>query len=394
DGDFTWNFKYLAQGVHRILEINEQLPKDRKIRVISISGGWHPSQKGYKEITEAAQKAKDAGMLVICSSTDQVHGFRFHGLGRLPLADPDNFESYEPGAWWAKMFYQDNQFHGGTNRLLVPMDSRTTASQRGTNEFVFYRHGGWSWSIPYIAGVYALAAQVEPGITPERFWALAMKTGRTIELENEERKIALGTILDSAGMIEALEKGELSDSKAVKAELGKYNFNTNSTVAAEDEFNKDINARVAQLDLNTATRRDVISIFGKPLSYKAGIQTFKEDNLPESYSMIYPAGFSIFMRGEKVGNLHFKKPGYSFRGRIQCGSSLEEFFEVLGPPAETVEKAKRSEISQYDVFYKDIDGRKGNCFFESLEHGIAAWFMDNKVIELVVNKTEPKPEKK
>ncbi|MHC4843645.1 MAG: hypothetical protein ACYTEE_07585, partial [Planctomycetota bacterium] len=80
--------------------------------MISISVGWHPSQKGYKEITEAAQKAKDAGMLVICSSTDQVHGFRFHGLGRLPLAEPDNFDSYEPGAWWAKMFYQDNQFHG------------------------------------------------------------------------------------------------------------------------------------------------------------------------------------------------------------------------------------------------------------------------------------------
>ena len=31
-----------------------------------------------------------------------------------------------------------------------------------SNEYVFYREGGWSWSIPYIAGVYALAAQVKP----------------------------------------------------------------------------------------------------------------------------------------------------------------------------------------------------------------------------------------
>lgn len=222
--NFTWNFTYLAQGVHRILEINEQLPKDRKIRVISMSVGWGPSQKGYKEITEAAQKAKEAGMLVICSSTDEIHGFRFHGLGRPPLANPDDFNSYKPGSWWAKMFYDGNPFHSGMNSLLIPMDSRTTASHTGTNEYVFYRHGGWSWSIPYIAGVYALAAQVEPNITPERFWALAMKTGRTIELENKERKIAFGPILDSAKIIEKLKKGELSNSKAIKAELEKYNI--------------------------------------------------------------------------------------------------------------------------------------------------------------------------
>jgi len=62
------------------------------------------------------------------------------------------------------------------------MDSRTTASFTGISEYVFYREGGWSWSIPYIAGLYALAAQVDPEIPPERFWSLAMETGRTIEL--------------------------------------------------------------------------------------------------------------------------------------------------------------------------------------------------------------------
>lgn len=396
-GGVKSSFKHRAQAVLRILEINKHLPKDEKIRVISMSIGWGQSQEGYKEIAEATQKAKAAGMLVICSSTEQIHGFRFHGLDRLPLANSDDFNSYKPGSWWAKMFYQVNLSHIGMNSLLVPMDSRTTASPTGTNEYVFYRHGGWSWSIPYIAGVYALAAQVEPNITPERFWALAMKTGRTIELENKERKIAFGPILDSAKIIESLKKGELSDSKAVKAELDKYNINTDSTVPNNAEFLKDINIKVAQLDINKATRQDVISIFGKPLSYKAykvGWHTFKEDNLPKRYSMVYPEGFSIFMIGDHVGNLHFKKPGYSFRNKIQCGSSLEEFFEVLGSPAKTMEKAKKSKISQFDVLYKDIDGRKGHCYYASRDHGIGAWFMGNEVIELVVRKTKPIIEKR
>jgi hypothetical protein len=222
DGKFSWDFEPLARGVNRILEINEQLLAERKIRVISISVGWHPSQKGYERITEAAHKARAAGMLVICSSVDEVHGFRFHGLGRHPLADPDDFTAYGPGAWWARLFDEGDPFHAGSNRLLVPMDARTTASPTGVEEYVFYSEGGWSWSIPYIAGVYALAAQVEPKITPDRFWALALRTGRTIDLHRGGKEFRFGPILDAAGLIAALRRGELADREAVAAVLAKY----------------------------------------------------------------------------------------------------------------------------------------------------------------------------
>jgi hypothetical protein len=204
---FTMNFEYLARGVQRILEVNEQLPADRKIRVISISMGWDPSQKGYSLITKAVNKAKAAGMLVVCSSIQEVHGFAFDGLGRAPLANPDDFDSYGPGSWWAQSFYKGNDaFHGRSNQLHVPMDARTTASPTGPSEYVFYAQGGWSWSIPYIAGVYALCVQVEPKITPERFWALALKTGRTIKLHHNGREIGLGPILDPARLIDAIRR--------------------------------------------------------------------------------------------------------------------------------------------------------------------------------------------
>lgn len=203
-GTFEDNdFSCLAQNVRRILKINESLPNGRKIRVISISVGWKPESKGYDEISAATKEAVDAGMLVVCSSIEQVHGFKFHALGRDPLADPDRFESYEPGLWWAKEFYAGEQF---SDRLLVPMDSRTTASPTGTSDYVFYREGGWSWSIPYIAGVYALAAQVKPAITPNEFWQLALQTGQTIELNHAGKVIRFGPIIDPAALMIALQK--------------------------------------------------------------------------------------------------------------------------------------------------------------------------------------------
>jgi hypothetical protein len=200
---FEWNFAYYAQAVRRILEINRQLPDGRKIRVISMSVGWTSKRKGYDEMTAAVEDAKKAGMFVVCSCIDDVYGLVFDGLSRAPRSDPDDFASYEPGLWLAESFYRGQR---KWNQLWVPMGSRTTAAPNGLDEYVFYRQGGWSWAIPYVAGVYALAAQVDPEITPERFWKLAMKTGRTVEVEHQGRKYELGPIVDPGALIDALKE--------------------------------------------------------------------------------------------------------------------------------------------------------------------------------------------
>jgi subtilisin family serine protease len=202
---FTPTLRYLVQGVHRILEVNKQLPKGNKIRVISISKGWEPSEDGYDDIMAACEEAKAEGIFVVSCSLERVYGFNFAGLGRNPLASPDLFESYEPGLFWAKGFY-NGRTGFGSGFLLVPMDSRTTASPAGSDKYVLYRQGGLSWSVPYIAGVYALAVQVEPEITPERFWTLALKTGRTIELEHKGEKHSFGPIINPVALISTLQK--------------------------------------------------------------------------------------------------------------------------------------------------------------------------------------------
>ena len=188
-----------AKAFERILEINRALPPENKIRVISMSVGWRSTQRGGAEMDAAAKRAKDDGLLVISSNISQTHGFNFNGLGRPPLADPDSFDSYEPGRFWAKGFFERP---ASADRLLVPMDSRTGAGTEGKTDYIFFRQGGWSWAMPYIAGLYALAAQVDPKITPDRFWELAMKTGRTTRI----KEYSLGPIVDPVALIAAIEK--------------------------------------------------------------------------------------------------------------------------------------------------------------------------------------------
>jgi len=149
-------------------------------------------------------EARAQGVLVVYTSMEFVYGIGYMGLGRDPLNDPEQFESYGPSAWWASAFYS-GQMH--SRMIFAPMDSRTTADPSGTGDYAFYRTGGLSWATPWVAGMYALAVQVDPSLTPEHFLELAMETGRTIDVQHEGKTYKLGPILDPVALIAALEAG-------------------------------------------------------------------------------------------------------------------------------------------------------------------------------------------
>jgi len=199
----NFNFSCRANAIRRVVEINKTLPEGQKIKVLSMSFGWWPQGKGYENIKAAVDEAKAQGIFVISSNLPETDGMQFLGLGREPLSDPNQFESYLPGLFWEEDFYTGKL---SKQMLLVPMDSRTTASQQGPEHYAFYRDGGLSWAIPYLAGMYALAVQVKPEITPEEFWKLTLETGQTIQVKYGWKNYELGTILDPQALIAALEK--------------------------------------------------------------------------------------------------------------------------------------------------------------------------------------------
>jgi hypothetical protein len=194
----------VGKAIERLLDISKTLPTERRLRVISISMGWGEGAVGYREATAALQRAGREGVFVISTALRHTHGLRFDGLGREGRDDPNRFENFTPGFWWAPSFWSGEvRFKPGT-RLCVPMDARTTASPTGPDDFVHYNTGGWSWAVPWVAGLYALACEVKPEITPAAFWEQALLTGKTIEVKSGNEGAILGTIADPVSLLESL----------------------------------------------------------------------------------------------------------------------------------------------------------------------------------------------
>ena len=84
---------------------------------------------------------------------------------------------------------------------MVPMDSRCVASPTSQQDYVFYAQGGWSWCVPYLAGLYALACQVKPTVTPEEFWSVGLETGKTITIDKDGKTYQLGKIVDPVALL-------------------------------------------------------------------------------------------------------------------------------------------------------------------------------------------------
>jgi len=181
---------YYAQGMRRLLQVNRCLPREHRIRAVSLSFGPGPGVLGFEDFISAIREAEAEGIFVAWCGEGQ---FPIWGLAAPPTADRDDFRSYSVSPW---LLQRSNQRAFGFTGLWVPMDSRATASPTGTNDYAYYGTGGASWTVPYAAGAYALAAQVAPDITPEKFWLLALKTGRTFQVKNNGSDVTVGPIID------------------------------------------------------------------------------------------------------------------------------------------------------------------------------------------------------
>lgn len=201
-GKMHMNLTYMAESIERILEINTLLPETEKIRVISISRGFS-FEKGADKVRAAIERAKAAGVFVITTSPQENYGFTLSGLGKEQISDPDDLSSYGPGHFWSDAFYA-GEMTDLSNLLLVPMDARTYASWYDIDGYEYTSSGGLSWSVPWLAGMYALCLQVNENLTPEEFIEKAFETGTVQKVEYQDKEYNLGTIISPEKLIEAI----------------------------------------------------------------------------------------------------------------------------------------------------------------------------------------------
>lgn len=203
DGSYEFDASIMADCILRVLEINENLPENEKIRVISISRGYSQEDKGYAELESAITRAKGEGIFVITASTEVAYqNFELFGMTRDYMDDPNDFASYDPARWVIDEVYRNPQFY--ENVLLFPM-SRTFAGCTGTSDYQIVREGGLSWAVPWCAGFYALCCQVKPDITPEEFIEILNTTSVPAQTTIKGLELTFGKIPDPAAVIRELE---------------------------------------------------------------------------------------------------------------------------------------------------------------------------------------------
>lgn len=184
-------------SLKKVLEMNEKLPDNEKIQVLSMSNGFFGNDIETAQIKELVKKLSDSGVLVLSSDMMKTQGLPFGTLNKIdPMGDPDDFNNY--------IGTQDgitSDFENPERTLYVNAGDRTVATATNNKSFRHDSASSTSWTLPYIAGVYACAKQVNPKITKEEFWDKAQKTGVPTFDENNTR---IGTIIDASALMKCL----------------------------------------------------------------------------------------------------------------------------------------------------------------------------------------------
>jgi len=177
---WTGDAIYYVDAVLAIIETNRSLSFNEKIRAVSVSAapGGHgtPFEKNTDLWLDVVQKAEEENILVL----DCTYENGFISAGYFKLDKPRQVEYLQSG--WP----DTPHFSTPENRVTVPSSYRTVAEEYESGEFgyTYTSVGGLSWSIPYAAGVCAMAWQVNPSVSAAEMRQLLLETALHTELND------------------------------------------------------------------------------------------------------------------------------------------------------------------------------------------------------------------
>jgi len=198
------SFLLEAQALDDIIEKNKTASPNEKVRVVSCSIGYmlEKPEPGLDEWVNSLKKAKEAGIFVVDVGGKQID-ISFSGGG-----SPDSKNDFENYLSWLREDEENEELNkiiskGNIDEILkklrevkkddlanisdidlrkkieahlderknetvVPSDYRTMASSwNKEGQYMYNGKGGISWSVPYLAGLFALVLQVNPNIQRE-----------------------------------------------------------------------------------------------------------------------------------------------------------------------------------------------------------------------------------
>lgn len=153
------NFDNYSEAIDQLIELNQGLSEKEKIRIVSISDGLSNDDVRWENWQKTLQKAEDQGIIVIYSNNV---GNNFIWGGCPPDKDRNNVLNYNIATVY------ENQKINKESVIIIPGDYRTTANNQSDDGYTYYGVGGWSWAIPYFAGLCTLGLEINPDLTYEQ----------------------------------------------------------------------------------------------------------------------------------------------------------------------------------------------------------------------------------
>lgn len=164
----------LKSALNEILQTNESLPGNEKIKIVSISGPLY-----WEGIEDYVKKLKESWIRVL-SSEEFFKNFCY--LQKMdPMWDVDDLSNYQI----PNMFIE--QMIGHTKeeierQIFITSGGMTVASPESEFSYRYDYQASASWSIPVVAWYYALACQANPDITPDEFINMAREKAKKIKI--------------------------------------------------------------------------------------------------------------------------------------------------------------------------------------------------------------------
>lgn len=161
------NAEHYAQALQRVAEFNRGRPSRARIRLVVISDGVFPDERGWRSWQRGVEAARASGAAVLTSRDLERSGFVWGG------AAPGRYRN-APGSYRLALRLAGRELPDALT--LVPGDFRTRATNDGPATYAYSGEGGMSWAIPYVGGVVALGLELDDRLELDRALALLRAT--------------------------------------------------------------------------------------------------------------------------------------------------------------------------------------------------------------------------
>ncbi len=151
-----------ATALDRMVAYNRSLSPDQKIKIVSVSASPAAPGRANPETWTAARARAEADGILILEASDPPTGY----IGACWFSSAD---TEDPGSCIPGFPNAPPVFNSAT--VLAPGSPRTFAQHDdtyGRDSYTYWGREGYSWSIPWAAGVLAMGWQVHPELLKDR----------------------------------------------------------------------------------------------------------------------------------------------------------------------------------------------------------------------------------